>query len=57
MYQLFANGLKEGWLQPRPYEIVPGGLDGVEQALAKLKAGKASALKYIFRISDTQGVD
>ena len=56
MYQLFGRGLHDGWLHPRPYEVVPGGLGGVEQALADLKAGKASAIKYVFRIADTEGV-
>ena len=56
MFQLFGRGLKEGWFKPRPHEVVPGGLGGVEQALANLKAGKASAIKYVFRIADTEGV-
>lgn len=56
MYSLFGRGLAEGWLKPRPYEVVPGGLEGVEQALVNLKAGKASAIKYVFRIADTKGV-
>ena len=57
LYQLFAIGLQEGWLEPRPYEIVRGGLNGVEQGLKDLKAGKASATKYIFRIDETDGID
>jgi hypothetical protein len=32
-------------------------LEGVEEALKDLKAGKASAIKYIFRIADTPGVE
>jgi NADPH2:quinone reductase len=54
MYQLFGLGLKDGWLKPRPYEVVPGGIGGVEEALKNLKMGKTS--KYVFRISETQGL-
>lgn len=54
MFSLFGLGLKDGWLQARPYEVVDGGLEGVEGALKKLKEGKST--KYVFRIADTQGV-
>ena len=56
MFKIFERGLQEGWVKPRPYEVVPGGLGGIEQALANLKAGKASAIKYVFRVADTEGV-
>lgn len=49
-FKLFARGLREGWFKPHPYEVVPGGLSGVETGLTNLKAGKASAVKYIFEI-------
>lgn len=49
-FRLFAKGLQEGWFTPHPYEVVPGGLNGVEKGLADLKAGKNSATKYIFEI-------
>ena len=55
-FRLFGLGLKEGWFTTHPYEVVPGGLDGLEKALANLKGGKASAVKYVFRIAETQGV-
>jgi len=51
-FRLFGRGLQDGWLTTHPYEVIPGGLNGVEQGLANLKAGKASAVKYIFKISD-----
>lgn len=53
MYKLMARGLQEGWFRGHPYEVVPGGLNGVEEALSNLKAGKASAIKYVFRIEET----
>ncbi|KAF3902212.1 Zeta-crystallin [Orbilia brochopaga] len=50
----FVRGLAEGWFKAHPYEIVPGGLNGVEGAIKDLKAGKASAVKYVFRVADTK---
>lgn len=52
----FSKGLEEGWFKGQPQEVVPGGLEGVEGALRNLKEGKASAVKYVFRIEDTPGV-
>lgn len=48
----FAKGLQDGWFKPQPQEVVPGGLGGIQTGLANLKAGKANAIKYVFRISD-----
>ncbi|EWZ28640.1 hypothetical protein FOZG_17645 [Fusarium oxysporum Fo47] len=56
-FRLFGRGLQEGWLKPQRQEIVPGGLAGIQPALDKLKAGKASGVKYVFRISDTEGIE
>jgi NADPH:quinone reductase len=55
-FRMFGRGLQEGWLKGHPQEVVPGGLGGVQQALTNLKHGKASAVKYVFRIADTEGV-
>jgi hypothetical protein len=54
-FRYFARGLQEGWFQAQRTEVVPGGLGGVETALQNLKDGKASAVKYVFRIADTEG--
>jgi len=43
-------------LKPHPHVVVEGGLAGIEKALTDLKEGKASAIKYVFRIRDTPGV-
>jgi NADPH2:quinone reductase len=56
MYRFFARGLSKGWFKGHPYEVVPGGLKGIERALQNLKDGKASAVKYIFRIAETDGL-
>lgn len=52
----FTRALQNGTLSGHPLEIRPGGLEGVEAGLRDLKEGKASATKYIFRISDTPGL-
>ncbi|RDW66295.1 hypothetical protein BP6252_09930 [Coleophoma cylindrospora] len=53
-FRLLSRGLNLGWLAPHPHTVVPGGLNGVEEALANLKAGKASATKYVFRVEETK---
>lgn len=53
-FRWFGQRLREGSFSGHPYEVVPGGLNGVETGLANLKAGKASAIKYIYKIEDTQ---
>lgn len=55
-FRYMSRGMAEGWFKPHPVEIVPKGLEGVQGALDNLKAGKASAVKYVFKIADTPGV-
>ena len=55
-FRYIRKGLEEGWFRAQPQEVVKGGLEGVEQGLTNLKEGKASAVKYIFKIADTPGV-
>ena len=54
---LVELGLEDGWFKGHPFEVRPGGLAGVGDALADLKAGKARAVKYVFRVGETEGVD
>ena len=56
LYRFMGRGLGEGFFQPHPYEVVPGGLAGVQTGLKNLKEGNASAVKYVFRIDETEGV-
>jgi NADPH2:quinone reductase len=51
-FRYFAKGLAEGWFKAHPWEVVEGGLDGVEEGLRRLKAGEASAVKYVFKIGE-----
>ncbi|VUC27335.1 unnamed protein product [Clonostachys rosea] len=55
-FRLFAHGLQEGWFTPHPHEVVPNGLEGLGQGLQNLRKGKASAVKYVARISETPGI-
>ena len=57
MFRFIGRGLQEGWFKGHPYEVVPGGLAGVEDGLRRLKEGKVSAKKLVFRIEDTKGVE
>ena len=54
-FKYLARGLEQKWLKAHNPEVVPGGLNGVEEGLRRLRDGKASAVKYVFRISETQG--
>lgn len=57
MFRFFGRGLQEGWFRGHPHEVVPGGLAGVSGALKNLKDGKASAVKYVFKLDETAGVE
>lgn len=49
--------LEDGRLKGHPFEIAPGGLNGVLTALRKLMDGKASGVKYISMVDETGRVD
>lgn len=51
-FRWFWRALKDGLFRGHPFEIVPGGLNGVEKGLKDLKAGKNKATKYIFQIGE-----
>ncbi|KAI0124003.1 chaperonin 10-like protein [Xylariales sp. AK1849] len=42
--------LEDGRLKAHPYEVIPGGLNGILAGLQNLRARKASAIKYVYRI-------
>ena len=44
--------LSVGRFSGHPYQAVPGGLSGLQTALQDLRAGKASATKYVIRVSE-----
>lgn len=53
-FRFFTRGLQEGWFEAHPFEVVPGGLGGVEKGLANLQNGVNSGTKYVFKIQDTK---
>jgi NADPH2:quinone reductase len=52
----FSKRLQAGTFRGHPFEVKPGGLQVVHQALKNLKGGKNSAVQYVFRIADTPGL-
>ncbi|KAJ5618823.1 hypothetical protein N7510_002807 [Penicillium lagena] len=55
-FPFIGRGLAQGWFSGHPFEVRQGGLNGLEGALKDLEDGKASAVKYVVRIADTEGV-
>jgi NADPH:quinone reductase-like Zn-dependent oxidoreductase len=55
-FRYFSRGLEKGWFKPQRHEVVPGGLGGLQGALKNLMDGKASGVKYVLRIAETEGV-
>lgn len=55
-FRYLARSLQEGWFRGHPQEVIPGGLNGIQKGLENLKEGKASAVKYVFRIAETEGL-
>jgi NADPH2:quinone reductase len=45
--------LQDGRLKGHPYEVIPGGLNGVLTGLQKLRNGEARGVKYVYRIEET----
>jgi len=56
-FRLFGQGMKEGWFPAHPHEVIKGGLAGVGEGLERLKGGKVSDEKMVFRVADTEGVN
>ncbi|KAF5011833.1 hypothetical protein FDECE_2065 [Fusarium decemcellulare] len=46
--------LEDKRLAGHPYEVILGGLNGVLAGLQKLKDGKASGVKYVYRVEETK---
>ncbi|KAL4784903.1 GroES-like protein [Aspergillus varians] len=55
-FQLIGRGLAKGWFEGHPFEVRPGGLGGIKGALQDLRDRKVSAVKYVVRIGETEGV-
>ncbi|KAI0355414.1 GroES-like protein [Trametes cingulata] len=53
MFQQLTGWLETGLLKPNPVEVLPNGLAGVPDGLARMKANKVSARKLIVRPQET----
>jgi NADPH2:quinone reductase len=49
-YSYLTEALAQGKFEGHPYEIIPGGLEGVAEGLQKLKAGQSKGKKFVFQI-------
>ncbi|KAJ3044735.1 hypothetical protein HDV00_001139 [Rhizophlyctis rosea] len=49
----FAQLLEEGRFKTHPFEVIPGGFNGIATGLKNLKDGKASGVKYVYKIEET----
>ncbi|KAK9238560.1 chaperonin 10-like protein [Lipomyces kononenkoae] len=50
-YRYLSRLLARGNIRGHPFEVIPGGLAGVEEGLNKLKNGEARGIKYVYRVS------
>lgn len=49
--------IAQGGFRGHPFEIVEGGLEGVGDALGRLREGRGGGRKFVTRIGDTVGVE
>lgn len=58
MSKAIGRGLAERTLGGHPYEVIPGGLHGVQDALYELRDRKRGGnAKFVTRIADTPGMN
>ena len=53
MMRYIGRMLNHGRFEGHPYEVIPGGLNGVQTGLQRLSKGQAKGLKFVYRISET----
>lgn len=51
-FRYAARMLANGRLTGHPWEVVDGGLEGVERGLTMLKEGKAKGVKFLYRVGE-----
>ena len=56
MMRYFGRMLARGDFEGHPYEVIPGGLNGVATGLQKLQRGEAKGVKFVYRINETEGL-
>ena len=52
LFRYMSRMLADGRFVGHPFEVVDGGLDGVEKGLQMLKNGDARGKKFVFRVSE-----
>jgi len=52
-FEYIPKMLADGRLTGHPFEVVEGGLNGVEKGLIDLKEGKARGVKFVYRVSES----
>lgn len=52
LFRYIPRMLSRGEFEGHPYEIIPGGLAGVETGLQKLQRGEAKGVKYVYEVSN-----
>jgi NADPH2:quinone reductase len=53
-FRYLEYALAHHLIEPHPFQVLPGGLGGIEQGLLAVKEGKNSGLKYLYRIAETK---
>lgn len=53
-FHYLEYALANDLIKPHPFEVLPGGLGGIQQGLLAVKEGKNSGLKYLYRITETK---
>ncbi|KAI0364594.1 GroES-like protein [Pilatotrama ljubarskyi] len=53
MFEHLTGWLEKGLLKPNPVEVLPNGLAGINDGLARMKAGKVSGTKLVARPQET----
>ena len=51
-FRYVARMLADGRMTGHPWEVVDGGLGGVEKGLTMLKEGKAKGVKFVYRVAE-----
>ncbi|KAH8690717.1 putative quinone oxidoreductase [Talaromyces proteolyticus] len=51
-YRYVSRMLSTGEFEGHPYEIIPGGLNGVRTGLQKLQRGEAKGVKYVYQVGE-----
>jgi NADPH2:quinone reductase len=53
-FEWLEGALHRGEFEGHPFEVVPGGLGGVEEGLRRLRMGEAGGKKMVYRIEETE---